>query len=532
MRPGPGAAGPARAAADRRRSGSPTPSAAASAGRRPTTSGRCCSSLLEAQTRRIAEGRANPWELAAGDRANPPDLPAGVSPAAAGRLDGRLPGAAESGRDDHQGIEPCNASSRPASTCWTETPHRHARLAAGSSSSAASAWARWRSAQLLRRDAPPASPRRPTRSRPRRRTSPPRPSASSTCSWPAAPSHLELFDYKPQLAQVRRQAAAGRAAQGLSRRVHQPELEAARARSSSSPGTAQCGAELSELLPHLAGVVDDIAIVKSMVTDAFNHAPGADLDEHRLAAVRPAEHGRLGRPTGWAASRRTCPASSSSAPATRGPAAATPTGAAASCRRSTRACSSATSGDPVLYLSNPPRRRRATCSATRSTPISALNRMRLDVVGDPEIATRINSFEMAFRMQIERPGADGPRPRAPSTSSSCTAPSRASRRSPTTACWPGGWSSAASGSSSSSTRRGTSTATWSSDLKTNCQDTDQACAALIKDLKQRGLLDDTLVIWGGEFGRTPMVRGRRTTAATITPTPSRCGWPAAASSRA
>ena len=70
------------------------------------------------------------------------------------------------------------------------------------------------------------------------------------------------------------------------------------------------------------------------------------------------------------------------------------------------------------------------------------------------------------------------------------------------------------------------------DIKDNCKDTDQACAALIKDLKQRGLLEDTLVIWGGEFGRTPMVQGAATTAATITPTPSRCGWPAAASSRA
>jgi len=62
-------------------------------------------------------------------------------------------------------------------------------------------------------------------------------------------------------------------------------------------------------------------------------------------------------------------------------------------------------------------------------------------------------------------------------------------------------------SSSSFTRPGTSTATWLKDLKKNCRDTDQACAALIKDLKQRGLLDDTLVIWGGEFGRTPMVQG-------------------------
>ena len=94
-----------------------------------------------------------------------------------------------------------------------------------------------------------------------------------------------------------------------------------------------------------------------------------------------------------------------------------------------------------------------------------------------------------------------------STFSKCTAPSRASRRSPPRACWPGGWSSAACGSSRSSTKRGTSTATsWPTSRRT-ASDTDQACAALVTDLKQRGLLDDTLVIWGGEFGRTPMVQG-------------------------
>ena len=95
--------------------------------------------------------------------------------------------------------------------------------------------------------------------------------------------------------EVRRHAAAGRAAQGLPGRVHQ-----SRAPSCSGPKFkfarhGQSGTELSELLPHLATVVDDIAIVKGMVTDAFNHAPGPDHDEHRLADLRPAEHGRLGR---------------------------------------------------------------------------------------------------------------------------------------------------------------------------------------------------------------------------------------------
>ena len=83
---------------------------------------------------------------------------------------------------------------------------------------------------------------------------------------------------------------------------------------------------------------------------------------------------------------------------------------------------------------------------------------------------------------------------------------------------------------------GTATATTSStSLPTLCRETDQAAAALVKDLKQRGLLDDTLVVWGGEFGRTPMDEARdgsKSWAATTIRAPSPCGWPAAASSRA
>ena len=118
-----------------------------------------------------------------------------------------------------------------------------------------------------------------------------------------------------------------------------------------------------------------------------------------------------------------------------------------------------TSGDPVLYLSNPrgvdDRLQRDSLDA-----INALNQQHLDAVGDPEIATRINSFEMAFRMQASAPEAidisqrAGAHPRAVRRRAG-QAVVRQQR-----ACWPGGWSSAACGSSSSSTKPGTSTATW------------------------------------------------------------------------
>ena len=140
--------------------------------------------------------------------------------------------------------------------------------------------------------------------------------------------------------------------------------------------------------------------------------------------------------------------------------------------------------------------------------INRLNGMLAEERLDPEIQTRISQYELAFRMQTSVPELtdfssepqERPRPlrreRSPATAAS-----------PRTACWPAGWPSAASASSSSITAPGTITATSSKTCRWPRSDVDQACAALVKDLKQRGMLDDTLVIWGGEFGRTPMGQG-------------------------
>ena len=142
--------------------------------------------------------------------------------------------------------------------------------------------------------------------------------------------------------------------------------------------------------------------------------------------------------------------------------------------------------------------------------VGELNRMQPRAFGDPEIETRIAQYEMAFRMQTSRAGAD--RPLEASRSTSCDLYGPDVRKPGTlrraTACWPAGWSSAACASSSSSIAAGTSTATCRSRSRAQCQDVDQPSAALVTDLKQRGLLDDTLVIWGGEFGRTVYSQGR------------------------
>ncbi len=163
------------------------------------------------------------------------------------------------------------------------------------------------------------------------------------------------------------------------------------------------------------------------------------------------------------------------------------------------------SGEPVLYLSNP---RGVDASIQRESldTIKHLNQARLDVVGDPEIATRINSFEMAYRMQASAPelmdlsrepkqvlDMYGAEPGKPSFANNCLLARRLLERGVRfVQLFHEAWDQHGN---------------LKADLKKNCKDTDQACAALVRDLQQRGLLDETIVLWGGEFGRTPMVQG-------------------------
>jgi len=164
-----------------------------------------------------------------------------------------------------------------------------------------------------------------------------------------------------------------------------------------------------------------------------------------------------------------------------------------------------THGDPVLYLSNP---RGVDKELERDSldSIRRLNQMRLGVTGDPEIATRISSFEMAFRMQSSAPELMdvsrepkkvlemyGAEPGKPSFANNCLLARRLVERGVRfVQLYHEAWDQHGN---------------LVKDIQKNCQDTDQACAALIQDLKQRGMLDSTLVAWGGEFGRTPMSQG-------------------------
>ena len=318
-----------------------------------------------------------------------------------------------------------------------------------------------------------------------------------------APSHLELFDNKPELTKWNGKLPPAELLKGYraafinpSSTLLGPKFKFAR--------HGQSGSEVSELLPHLASVVDDISIIKSMHTDAFNHAPGQIFMNTGSQ--------QFGRPSmgswttyGLGSESTDLPAYvvfSTGAKGTSGGASNWGNGFLPSLHQGVMFRNA---GDPVLYLSNP-KAVDAEMQRDSLETIRHLNQKHLDVVGDPEIATRINSFEMAYRMQSSAPelmdlnrepkhilDLYGAEPGKTSFANSCLLARRLVERGVRfVQIFHEAWD-----------QHGNLTA----DLKKNCRDTDQACAALIKDLKQRGLLEDTLVIWGGEFGRTPMVQG-------------------------
>ena len=318
-----------------------------------------------------------------------------------------------------------------------------------------------------------------------------------------APSHLELFDHKPQLAK-------------FSGTLPPPDLIKGYRAAFINPSSKLLGpkfhfgkygnnaTELSELLPHLATIADDITIVKSMVTDAFNHAPA------QIMMNTGAQ--QFGRPSmgawvtyGLGSESRDLPGFVVFSSGKKGPSGGNSNWGCGFLPTVYQGVQFRGTGDPVLYLSNPPgvdpTLQRETLDA-----VKALNQDRLDVVGDPEIATRINSFEMAGRMQTSAPELMdltkesketlemyGATPGKSSFANNCLLARRLVERGVRfVQLFHEAWDQHGN---------------LVKDLRKNCEDTDRASTALVKDLKQRGLLDDTLVIWGGEFGRTPMVQG-------------------------
>ena len=318
-----------------------------------------------------------------------------------------------------------------------------------------------------------------------------------------APSHLELFDNKPELAKWDGQLPPKELTEGYRAAFINPQSKLLGPKFKFARH-GQCGAELSELLPHLATVADDIAIVKSMATDAFNHAPGQIMMNTGSQ--------QFGRPSfgawttyGLGCQSQDLPAYVVFSTGAKGPSGGNSNWGSGFLPTVHAGVQFRNVGDPVLYLSNPDGVD-DTLQRNSIESINRLNRMRLDVVGDPEIATRINSYEMAYRMQLTAPDVVdiskepqhvldlyGAKPGESSYANSVLLARRLVERGVRfVQIFHEAWDQHGN---------------LVSGLKGNCQDTDQASAALIRDLKERGLLEETLVIWGGEFGRTPMVQG-------------------------
>jgi uncharacterized protein (DUF1501 family) len=320
-----------------------------------------------------------------------------------------------------------------------------------------------------------------------------------------APSTLDLFDYKPKLvalngklcpdSYIRGQQFAF--IKGTPKLLGSPHKFARHGKS---------GQEMSNILPHLATVADELAIVRSMYTDQFNHAPGQLF----VQTGSP----RLGRPSmgawlsyGLGSENRNLPSFVVLVSGTAAPDGGASLWGTAFLPTIHQGVQLRSQGEPVLFLSNPAGMDAAGRRRSLDT-LKALNQLHLDSVGDTEIATRIAQYEMAYRMQTSVPEVMdiskepprihdeyGTKPGQRAFSNNCLLARRlveSGVRFVQLYHW--GWDSHGE-SMGNDLRYG---------LVSRCQETDRPIAALIRDLKRRGLLDSTLIVWGGEFGRTPM----------------------------
>jgi len=317
------------------------------------------------------------------------------------------------------------------------------------------------------------------------------------------PSHLELFDDKPQLAKFDGTLPPADLLKGYRAAFINPNSKLLGPKFKFSR-YGESGTELGELIPHIGGIADEIAIVRSMETDAFNHAPGQLLMNTGSM--------QFGRPSmgawllyGLGSETRDLPGFVVFSSGKKGPSGGDSCWGSGFLPTYHQGVQFRSGGDPVLYLSNPPgvdtQLQRESLDAVKQ-----MNGIRFNATGDPEIATRINSFEMAFRMQAVAPelmdiskeprnilDMYGAEPGKASYANNCLLARRLVEKGVRfVQLYHEAWDQHTN---------------LVHDLAENCLDTDKASAALIMDLKQRGLLKDTLVIWGGEFGRTPMVQG-------------------------
>ena len=327
------------------------------------------------------------------------------------------------------------------------------------------------------------------------------------------PSQLELFDHKPKLNELNGEQIPQSFIEGkrfaFMNSSHSAKLLGSR---STFAQHGQSGATVSHLLPHTASVADDLCIVRSCATNLFNHAPAK--------LFMNTGSGQFGRPSigswvtyGVGSESRDLPGFVVLLSGPRGPRGGSVNWGSGFLPTTYQGVSLRGQGEPILSLTSPTgisaADQRRTIDAVR-----ALNLKRLVDSGDAEIQTRINAYEMAYRMQSSAPelidisgeskatlDAYGVDPQKPSFARNCLLARRLVERGTRfVQLYHTNWDS-----------HGGSGETLEKDFPQRCAEVDQGCAALVRDLKERGLLKDTLVIWGGEFGRTPMGENREFT---------------------
>lgn len=318
-----------------------------------------------------------------------------------------------------------------------------------------------------------------------------------------APSHLDLFDYKPELQKRNGELCPDEFFEGKQLAFIRKQPSLLGTPDKAQFGFTKCGQsgiEISNLLPHLQQVTDEITLNRSMHTDQFNHAPAQML---MLTGFQ-----RFGRPSIGAWTSYGLGSENQNLPSFVVMVTGQVLGAGNSAWGSGflptvhQGVEFRSKGDPVLFLSNPA----GMDASSRKRSVDVINRMnakQLADIHDPEIATRISQYELAYRMQTSVPelmNIDseskqthemyGTEPGKSSFANNCLLARRLVERGVRfVQLFDQGWDM----HNSVSTR-----------LPTKCKQVDKPIAALIQDLKQRGLLDETLVVWSSEFGRTPM----------------------------
>lgn len=317
------------------------------------------------------------------------------------------------------------------------------------------------------------------------------------------PSQLEMFDFKPKLQELEGKVIPESYVEGKQFAFLKKDAKLLGTRRKFKKH-GESGMELSEVVPHLAEVADDITVLKSMKTDVFNHGPA------KLFMNTGTQ--QFGRPSmgawvtyGIGSESQNLPGFVVLQSGPRGPRGGAPLWGSGFLPTTYQGVPFLNGADPILNLSSPSGINSVRQSEFIDT-VNQLNSLRLEKTRDPEIATRISAYEMAYRMQSSAPelmdlsgetketldlyGVD---PAKPSYARNCLL----ARRLVEKGCrfvqlYHTDWD-----------HHGNKGTDLGESLDARCLETDQASAALVKDLKQRGLLDDTLVIWGGEFGRTP-----------------------------